>query len=144
VSGGLCWTTKNTKDTKIAGQPLGAMKQRMAENLAGLPVVGTIPLAIGRQIRLHSPFDREIEMGQREFKTTLASCPRQFIGEPWEAWSLRFGWWLKNVVCSGAVPLKMATHHKIYAVDWGLMVEQISVPVQLRKFDIFGDPDSGK
>jgi hypothetical protein len=114
------------------------------ENLAGLPVVGTIPSAIGRQIRLHSPFDREIEMGQREFKTTLASCPRQFIGEPWEAWSLRFGWWLKNVVCSGAVPLKMATHHKIYAVEWGLMVEQISVPVLLRKFDIFGDPDPGK
>ncbi|MFM7868067.1 MAG: hypothetical protein ACKPHU_27960, partial [Planctomycetaceae bacterium] len=114
------------------------------ENLWGLPLVQSIPKAIGRQIRLNSPFDRQIEFGLSELKATLSNCPQRMPAEPFEVWTTRFGWWMKNVVASSGTAVRMASHHKIYAVEWGLMVEETTIPVPRRIFDIFGDPDPGK
>jgi len=114
------------------------------ENLAGLPFIGTIPRAIGRPIRLNSPYDQQIEQGLPDLKATLSGCPVRRLIEPFEMWAARFGWWMKNVVGSAPTVIEMAPHHKIYAVEWGLMVEETAIPVLRRRFDIFGDPDPGK
>ncbi|MFM7169218.1 MAG: hypothetical protein ACKO3T_28595, partial [Planctomycetaceae bacterium] len=114
------------------------------ENLGGLPLVQSIPKAIGRQIRLNSPFDRQIEQGMPDLKATLSGCPIRFPGEPHKLWSVRFNLWMTDVVASSGTFLRMAPHHKISSVEWGLMVEETAIPVPRRIFDIFGDPDPGK
>jgi hypothetical protein len=114
------------------------------EQLIGLPLVNTIPTAIGKQIRLESPFDRVIEIGLPELVRDLRSCPVRGKIEPYDVWSVRFAAWIADIVGSVDVVAKLTPHHGIYAVEWGQMVEITTVPVTRRKFDIFGDPDPGK
>jgi len=114
------------------------------ETLWGLPLVESIPKAIGRPIRLNSPYNRQIEQQLPDLKATLASCPARLPGEPYKVWSVRFNLWTTKVLASSGTFLRMASHHKITSVEWGLMVEETAIPVPRRIFDIFGGPDPGK
>jgi hypothetical protein len=51
---------------------------------------------------------------------------------------------MKNIVSSGGVVMSMTPHHKTYAVEWSLMVQETAIPAPGRIFDIFGDADPGK
>ena len=103
-----------------------------------------IPSAIGKHVRLRSPLDRDIEAGFPGIVADIKAFPRRFALEPYKVWQVRFSIWLARTIDSGFALQKMAPHHGIYAVEWGLMVEKEFVPGIRKIFDVFGMEDPGK
>lgn len=121
----------------------------LQDNLGELPVIGKIPVALGRRITLDGPFDQELEFDADALRRNLESQPEPHRGEPFSVFLLRFNAWvtrtLGTLLAGGA---RMAAHHTIRYVQYALMVQQQQAPLPSRKriFDIFGfrDPDGRK
>ncbi|MFN9285284.1 MAG: hypothetical protein ACK5YX_16400 [Planctomyces sp.] len=109
-------------------------------NLENVPFIDRIPVAIGKPIRLNSPFIPKIEMTISDLKTKLKTCPHLSDPMSYPAWFSLFVYWVKNV---GTDLYEMKDHHAIYAAQWGAMVEVQRIPSLKRVFDIFGHGDPG-
>jgi hypothetical protein len=113
------------------------------ENLGPVAYVGRIPQAIGRAVRLQSPFDTFVHANKYQIADAIRVVPDKYWMENYKFYVTKLVGWLSIIVYRNHLPLmRMLPHHGIRAVNYGLMVE--SVPLQRRRlFDIFGydDPD---
>lgn len=121
----------------------------LQDNLGRLPVIGKIPVSLGRRVTLDGPFDEELEFEANALKRCLASQPQPFRREPLALFLLRYNAWVTQTIGTLLAPgSRMAAHHTIRYLHYALMVEQKQVPLPSRKriFDIFGcrDPDGRK
>ncbi len=113
------------------------------ENLGPLAFVGRIPQAIGRAVRLQSPFDVIVHANQHQIAEAIRFVPDKYWLENYKIYVTKLVGWLVGIIGQNHLPLRrMLPHHGIRAVQYGLMTE--AVPLQRRRvFDVFGyeDPD---
>ncbi|MFN9041341.1 MAG: hypothetical protein ACK5YO_33940, partial [Planctomyces sp.] len=114
------------------------------EHLGPLQFVGRIPQAIGKAVRLQSPFDTFVSTNKHLIAEAIRVVPDTGWMENYKVYVVSLTGWLLGIIKQHYLPLgRMLPHHGIRAVHYGLMV-QTPVNQRNRLFDIFGDKDPDK
>lgn len=116
----------------------------LQEHLGPLDYVGRIPQAIGKSVRLQSPFDTFVHTKKHLVAEAIRVVPDAEWLPGYKTYIVSLITWLMGVIKEHHLPLgRMLPHHGIRAVHYGLMVE---TPANQRNrlFDIFGDKDPDK
>ena len=113
-------------------------------NMPPVRYIGRVPVAVGKPVTLIGPQSAVFTQGVIRLMADLQTMPSQPWYKPYSMWWDEFKAWTALVIKNNWDTLgTMMHHHKIRTCQYGLMVEQNTVPARSRRFDIFGykDPD---